>query len=209
MGRRCLASDCETDLECEPGFACRVLSDDPLLRLCVLAGTRLEGEHCELFPVTRDESCEGGLRCVHGFCGRACALGVPTSCAEGFACVDNPREGPTCVPSCLHTGCPNGQRCFRIEGEHAVCGLLRGDDCEKTPCAPGEQCVSSVWGPTEYVWMRCVQPCDEDTPCPRSSLCLYGLCQRPCDPEGPNICGPTERCLRYPEDNMYLCTESD
>lgn len=210
IGRRCLASECQTDLQCQPGHTCRTFTTEPLLRLCVLLGSQREGERCEGLPLKRDLACAEGLQCLRGFCGRSCQIANAASCPEGFTCVDDAAQGPVCLPNCLQTGCPEGKRCFRLDGgRFAVCGLLKGEDCEKTPCAPGERCESSTWRDTEYVWMRCERPCAPDSQCPPGLLCFRKRCERPCNHDVPGSCGPGKECAIFPEDGLQLCIPQD
>jgi len=128
LTERCLGSECHTDIDCGPEMMCRAVASLGGLpvRLCLLAGELKEGEICFDLPRTRGAACEAGLICHHQYCGRPCRMDNPTTCSERFRCVDD-LNGPVCVPSCLRTGCPEGQRCVLVEGEAAICGSVHGE----------------------------------------------------------------------------------
>ncbi len=60
----CMASECEEDTHCFPGFVCRRVgggSTGPtLIRRCVPEGVRQEGEHCDTLPILVGGGLPGG-----------------------------------------------------------------------------------------------------------------------------------------------------
>lgn len=212
---RCLASECETDLQCEPGYTCtlfRPFLEAPSVRLCQIQGTQKEGDRCEYFHLNEERGCRPGLICRASYCGRPCILEEPSTCPDGFVCFHG-IDGPSCVPSCLRRPCPLERQCIRIEGEFAVCGIVLGQDCDKIPCPEGEECRREMgyrWR-SEVVKMWCSRPCNEKEgrPCPAESLCFLGYCERPCDDRVPGACGPGNRCARYPTENLSICELSE
>lgn len=209
---RCLASECETDLQCEPGFVCTLhrLYDAPSVRLCMIQGTQKEGERCDRFHLKSKYGCQPGLICLSGFCGRPCQPGERATCPDGFVCQRDAPRG-VCLPSCLQKGCPPELECIRIEEEFSVCATVHGRRCDKNPCAQGEEC-QQVLGSRRHadvVNMRCVLPCDEKEGrlCPAGSICFGGECERPCDEKAPGACPAGERCTRVflPGEAVTIC----
>jgi hypothetical protein len=201
VGWRCLASECRTDLQCQPGFMCTpfVYSDGSVARLCVVEGTQEEGEQCDDFPLKDKWGCRPGLICNSGFCGRPCHPNEPATCPEGYVC----QEGttlPACLPSCLRGGCPPEKQCVRIRGEFSVCATVRGQDCDKQPCAPGEECQRVPGRPwrAKVVDKWCAIPCSEEKGklCPAGSACIDSYCARLCEEGAQGTCPPGERCAR-------------
>ena len=192
---RCLGPECETDAQCDPGYLCRTIPalETETLRLCLPEGVRDEGETCEQFPLRKEAACRPGLRCAAWYCGRPCRPEAPVSCPQGQVCFDD-LEGPACVPSCLDAGCPAGQRCVQLQGAFSVCGKLLGEDCEKTPCPEGQECITWIAGRTGIVRTICERRCNEQRACSADSICVQGYCKRSCNPEQANTCGPQERC---------------
>lgn len=214
---RCLASECQTDLQCQPGYLCTPLrfSDAPSIRFCLIQGTQKEGEPCEDFHQTEDTGCQPGLICLLGYCARACRLEDPTTCPEGYLC-RNSIDGPACHPSCLRKACPPGQECIRIREDLSVCGVVRGQDCDKVPCAQGEICkrvLGHRWR-EGVVKMWCALPCNEQEGrlCPTGLFCLdSGYCERTCDPNVPGSCPTGRRCSKVngPAGSVMLCMISE
>lgn len=198
---RCLASECETDLHCQPGYMCTRLdfSDVPSVRFCLVQGTRKEGERCEKFHLQESEGCQPGLICDSGHCGRPCRLQEPSTCLDGFVCQPALREA-VCLPSCLQEGCPPGRECIRIKDEFSICAMVRGQDCRKAPCPAGEACRQVMGGSKHHdvVRMWCAAQCNEKggKPCPAGSVCSDGYCARVCDEKIPGTCRPGERCTK-------------
>jgi hypothetical protein len=200
-GWRCLASECETDSQCEPGFMCTPFHfpRSPPIQLCLIQGIRNEGEPCTDFPLHAEHGCRPGLICNSGFCGRPCRPDGSPTCPEGFTCHPGNND-PACLPSCLRTGCPQDKRCVRLVDELAVCAVVHGHDCETQPCPTGEVCRRETGRQAggQDVIMWCARPCDGrgDGGCPRGSVCVAGFCERTCDEAAPTTCGPGERCTR-------------
>ncbi len=85
----CMASDCEEDAHCFPGFACRAANggdSGPIIRRCTPEGVRREGETCDSSYISRAGACREGLRCVSGICTVPCRLDDPASCPTGYLC---------------------------------------------------------------------------------------------------------------------------
>lgn len=211
-GRRgfCAASQCMTDLQCNGNRTCRVvptLGQGPRVRICVPAGQLSEGVPCH--PLTMDEkvSCARGLVC-NDFCGRPCSPEAAAPCPEGFFCALGP-AGPACAPTCEGRDCPAGQQCIRYPGGISMCAVAVGDDCQRTPCAEGQQCVASYSpGRAQWATLECELPCKGvDKRCPQDLLCHLDRCRRSCDPKGPEVCGPGRACNTLPseEDGPWLC----
>lgn len=196
-GRRCLGNECDSDADCQLGSVCRATeTEGRAVRLCFVQGVRKEGERCEKNPLKQAEACEGDLLCNHRFCGRRCRLEDPASCPEHLACVKNGVLDSSCVPSCLRGGCPEGKRCFQIEGDFSVCGVLDGDiDCEARPCPPDEKCGKGYDDRTGTVSMACLRPCDANRSCPQGSFCSDGACFEECDHTVRGSCGPNRTCI--------------
>jgi len=201
-GWRCLASECETDHQCEPGFMCTPLIHDTtkLIHLCLIQGTRREGQSCQQFHMKEQWGCEPGLICDHGYCGRPCDPHVPSACPEGFFCHGDTRL-PTCLPSCLRSGCPQGRQCIRLNGDFSICATVHGQNCDKQPCPQGEECQRALdprpWSQVVNMW--CAPACNEQEgrTCPAGSVCLNNrYCARLCDEGAPETCAPGERCTK-------------
>jgi hypothetical protein len=211
-GWRCLANECESDLQCESGFMCATFkySDTPAIHLCVIRGERKEGERCAEFPVHEKHGCQPGLLCNSGFCGRPCRPDGPPACPEGFACHPGTNE-PACLPSCLRTGCPPERQCVRMSGDYAICAVVHGHDCEKQPCSPGEVCrrILTHLREPQTVNMECALPCGgkDGERCPQGTACVSHYCERTCDEGAPGSCHPGERCARVigPKGRLAIC----
>jgi hypothetical protein len=208
--RFCVASECLTDSQCRDGFTCRQLAsleDGPLVRRCVLVGTQREGQSCLPNSDTREQACEWGLLCHHGFCGRPCEVGAPGSCPEGFACGQGP-GGPSCRPHCRDGRCPPGEECIHQEREFPRCAVVRGANCERALCPDGQRCfVTYGHGATgAWVEMECVVPCGGASPaCEEGFVCDVGACRRRCAPGSEDPCGPGEKCGYIPTEDAWLC----
>ncbi len=205
LSNRCLGSECLTDADCAPDTQCRAvhsLGGLPV-RLCIVKGVRKEGEVCHPLLDWREAACEPGLVCHSRHCGRPCRLEDPEACRAGSVCVDD-INGPVCAPSCVRTGCPEGKRCVRFEGDYSVCGVVRGEDCESHPCPLGYRCRKDT-SPTGVILMQCEIPCAEDNTCPRGLECFLKRCNRPCNPDDTSACGPHEKCQGF-LGPVYYCT---
>jgi hypothetical protein len=210
--RLCLGSECDSEHPCEPGFMCAPyrLKKGLSISLCFVEGTQDEGERCERFLLKKDRGCRPGLICNGGYCGRACDPTRASSCPDKFVCQDWYGE-VTCLPSCLHSGCPSGTRCIPLEGGFSVCAHLRGQDCDAQACAEGEVCrreLGNRWSP-QTVKMWCARPCDKGAgqPCPTGWYCHNESCARLCDENGPRGCSPGESCTTIlgPNERRNVC----
>jgi hypothetical protein len=137
----CVASECETDLQCEQGMACQVLEtleNGPRVRFCVPIGKRKEGEPCLRGASIHKNACEEGLLCA-GFCGRRCEEDVPESCPGGYTCQRGP-EGFSCLPTCQNRVCSAGQECIDLSGGVSVCASVIGQNCQRQSCEAGARC---------------------------------------------------------------------
>jgi hypothetical protein len=109
----CVPIECEEDAHCFPGDVCRIAAGGPpgpVIRRCLLAGQRAEGETCSRLPATPMEACQEGLLCVNHLCGRPCIPGAPEGCPEGLECLES-SSGSACLPDCRKTGCSAERRC--------------------------------------------------------------------------------------------------
>lgn len=209
----CADSECATDLQCAKGETCQVVPSEgngPRLRLCVQQGARQEGEACELFPGSSQQACGPELLCREGRCGRACQQSEPSSCPRGFFCSDSP-EGSVCLPTCQEQGCPEGQQCLRFNrvGDRSVsaCVRVRGENCQETPCAPGQACrVLQVPERPGEAHVSCVIPCGPGRPsCPEGLICPRFFCVKPCDPQAEGSCGPDSECRQLGPKDPWAC----
>lgn len=205
----CTDSQCTRDTECPEGQWCRgvaTLGDGPMVRLCIPAGVRREGEQCWQVPPDKESACGPDLLCGgSGWCARPCQKGQSSSCPEGFFCADVAPE-PVCLPPCEEKGCPGGQQCVRHEDGASACAVVYGTWCqEDASCA---ECAVSAFPihPGE-VWMECVRPCGRDglAPCPEGSVCGFGHCQRVCDSQAPGTCGRGFYCGRSRPGQPSVC----
>lgn len=207
---RCVASECATDVQCEEGFACRVVSSlgkGRRVRVCVAdRGLRKEGQVCSPLPITREEACEKGLLC-QGWCGRPCLLEEATSCPQGFYCGRGP-NGPSCLPTCEGQTCAEGLSCVRFKSGPSVCTQVKGENCQQAPCSEGQQCRTrySPQSP-DVVGMECVTPCDEGaaSSCPAGTSCHHGACRRGCEPDTPGACEKGQTCAFEPFGKTWVC----
>ncbi|HEX8441173.1 hypothetical protein [Archangium sp.] len=199
----CSDSECLSDSHCGDRRVCRdvdLADDGSLVRVCVLQGTRVEGERCDKFPTRVAEACGPGLLCGgrEGWCGRPCQKNVAKDCQEGFFCADVVPQ-PLCLPSCEARGCPAGQHCIRFKEGASACVEVYGKNCQSAPCPENEVCkVRDAFTAPGKAWMECVRECVMGGPatCPEGSRCFVaGYClPPPCDPSDPNACAAGFRC---------------
>lgn len=205
----CMASECQTDLQCAEGFTCRALkSRDGALRVrtCVVRGSAEEGAPCSsTFTFKQEAVCRPGLRC-NGYCGRPCEPGTTDTCPEGTVCL-NGREGPACMPTCDGRTCPERQQCVALKSGASVCARIWGENCQRQGCANGTSCsVSSLPGRPGEVEMECIRRCGTDQPsCPDGMLCEQRQCRRPCDAKTAQTCDSHETCAYFPDTRRWLC----
>jgi hypothetical protein len=205
----CMASECQTDLQCAEGFTCRALrsrGQGPWVRTCVVRGTAEEGAPCSAtFTFTQEAVCRPGLLC-NDYCGRPCQLGEPGACPEGTLCLQG-KEGPSCMPTCDGRACPEGQACVPFKDGSSVCARVWGENCQHQACPEGASCsVSYMPGRPGEVQMECVRRCGADHPsCPEGTVCEQKKCRRPCDSKDAQACGPLETCAYYPDTRRSLC----
>jgi len=208
MASYCTDSRCRTDQDCSEGFACRVMpARDGVSRvhICALVGVRKEGDPCLASSDSREDGCGPGLFC-QGRCGRSCRLDEPGSCSEGFFCSDA-LEGPSCLPTCEGRSCPEGRQCIRSGRQASVCVEVHGQNCQRTACPDGQRCdVTEPSARPDEVWMECVTFCGQGKPaCPEGLICEQLTCQKPCDPNAPDACGPHRKCRRDMEKGPWTC----
>jgi hypothetical protein len=206
----CTDSECLTDEQCREGFRCQTLrtSQGPQVRACIPLGARQEGQRCESIPASQSEACGAGLLCGAGWCGRPCQKGAPESCPRGFFCADV-TPGPLCLPSCETAGCPEDQRCVSLNRGASACRAVHGDNCQQAGCPAGQACeVFEREDHPDEVWMACTTACgrqDAPSTCPEGLVCEYFSCKKPCDPKGPEVCGPGFYCGRFRPDRPWVC----
>jgi hypothetical protein len=204
----CMASDCEEEGHCLPGFLCLSLNpgtSGALVRRCTPEGQRRAGEPCEPGYISPTGSCREGLVCLEGRCSVRCRVDEPSSCPAGHTCEDTP-DGPGCHPDCRKLGCDQGQRCKRLgEDGHYQCLTSVQGECPETPCGEGERCNFRLFRGRGIFWCaRLCNPLRADT-CPEDQLCGMGsatvsTCFRRCDPLKPDSCGEGWRCATVSED---------
>ncbi len=209
----CMASECEEDAHCFPGFVCRTLNvvatGNTLIRRCAPTGLRGEGEPCDPEPLSPAGSCREDLRCVDGTCGMPCRGGEPSSCPAGHVCREG-REGFACIPDCTRLGCPEGQQCKRVGDAHQCLAHVRGD-CPETPCPEGERCNAMLSRERGSFW--CARLCNPlvSKSCPVGQVCgqasgTASTCYRSCDPRTLDSCGEGWRCTTVTEDlSLWGC----
>ncbi|HZI03985.1 MAG TPA: hypothetical protein VEZ71_08190 [Archangium sp.] len=212
----CLASECEEDAHCFPGFTCRTLktgtSSSPIRR-CMPVGERREGESCDADYISRAGACRDGLRCIQQVCTVPCQLDAPASCPSGHTCTDD-ADGPGCVPDCEKLGCPQGQQCKRLPRGGNQCLSRVSGTCPETPCAEGERCMMDTRRGRGTFW--CALVCNPILPdsCPSGDVCGWAggtqsLCFRRCDHRELDSCGPGWMCATVAEDlSLWGCTPS-
>lgn len=204
----CVASECEEDAHCFPGFVCRVAAGGapgPVTRRCLMAGIRVAGEPCSRTPATRDEACEEGLLCINHRCGPPCVPGRAQGCPEGHVCEESP-SGAACLPDCRELGCPEDQQCAPLNGGVHQCLDLVVDECSDTkPCADGESCI--VRGRGGRAGRFCAAACDSWRPgsCSGARVCGAGgptgsACYAKCDPDDLSTCPAGWLCTTVTED---------
>jgi hypothetical protein len=203
----CMASDCEEDTHCFPGFACRAANggdSGPVIRRCTPEGVRREGETCDSRYISRNGACREGLRCVSEICTVSCRLDDPASCPTGYHCKEG-ADGPGCLPDCRQLGCPRGQQCKRInESKHQCLESVVGT-CPETPCAEGELCVKRLSRGRGVFW--CARSCNPIFPdsCPAGYVCgqasrTTSACFPRCDPHDLDTCDKGWLCGTVSED---------
>jgi hypothetical protein len=208
----CMASECQTDLQCADGFTCRALRsrDQELwVRTCVVTGSAEEGAPCfSAFTHEQRAICRPGLLC-NGYCGRPCQPDEPETCPEGTLCL-NGREGPSCMPTCDGRACPEGQECVPFKKGSSVCARVWGENCQRQGCPMGSSCsVSYLPGRPGEVQMECTRRCGANhPPCPEGTVCEQKECRRPCDSKDEQACGPQETCAYFPDTRRWLCAVS-
>lgn len=210
----CMASECEEDAHCFPGFACRAVTTGAtgiIVRRCVPEGIRREGETCTSEFSSRNSACREGLRCVSQVCTAPCQPDEPTSCPAGYECTES-LDGPGCVPDCQKLGCPHGQQCKRLNTSKARCLARVSGTCPETPCAEGERCNMEVTRGRGAFW--CARLCNPLRPdsCPTGYVCGRGgggtsTCYRACAPMDLDSCGKGWMCSTVSEDlTLFGCT---
>ncbi|WP_224362452.1 hypothetical protein [Hyalangium versicolor] len=203
----CLASECEEDAHCFQGRVCRPVTTGatgPVIRRCAPTGTRREGEPCDGLFISPAGSCQEGLTCHRGVCSTPCRPGEPTSCPTGHVCEEG-TNGPACFPDCRARGCPEGQRCKRLDDTDYQCLAEVKGECPETPCGPGERCNLRLSQGRGVFWCAPLcNPLQADT-CPTGQVCGIGsptssTCYRRCDPLVPDSCGDGWQCTTVSED---------
>jgi hypothetical protein len=212
----CMASECEEDAHCFPGFTCRVLKTgtaSTTIRRCVPVGERREGESCDADYISRAGACREGLRCINQVCTVPCRLDDPVSCPSGHTCTDG-EDGPGCVPDCEELGCPHGQQCKRLPRGGNRCLSRVSGSCPETPCAEGERCMMDGGRGRGAFW--CARVCNPIRPdsCPSGYVCGWAggtrsACFRRCDHRDPDSCGEGWMCATVAEDlSLWGCRPS-
>lgn len=206
---RCLTSECWTDQQCDPGYACRdvaFVGPHPLIfKMCVVEGAKREGEFCAPLTHNPEKSCARGLQCQSFRCGRACDPADASTCPVGFKCVTELNVS-TCLPNCLETGCPPGERCYLINNTYSVCGVSSTRDCEQDGCPRGQTCEHWPAEDKDKVLSWCRIPCGADQSCPEGSMCIGNLgCLRKCSKATKDSCGPDYYCMYGPPNDEGQC----
>lgn len=204
----CGDSICSIDADCSPGFTCQQqssVSGTAVHQICVPVGVRAEGEECHSIPDSAEDACKPGLRC-HGYCGRPCEPARLASCPAGFFCKDAP-AGALCWPTCTGQTCPEGQECIDKGEAASICARVEGFNCLRTPCPEGQRCIVQTRPSDPHVaWTRCNISCDpQKQDCPGGMTCFIRSCFRPCDPQGPNTCGPPYTCRQLFKGAPWFC----
>lgn len=205
----CRASECDSDQHCPVGKICRVANDVGAglpTRRCTQPGTQKEGDACHNLSSDISQTCQAGLLCVKGRCGRSCEKNTIGGCPSGSICVSTP-EGSGCLASCRDGQCPLGQECIHF-GDTASCATPIGRNCLKHGCGQGMGC--DVTRRMDNVIFECRQHCsplDSDS-CPQGHVCGAGsdgqsVCYQSCDfAEHP--CPQGYECYTVTEDFQTL-----
>jgi hypothetical protein len=212
----CMASECEQDAHCFPGFLCRAVnlgSTGILVRRCTPEGQRRQGEPCDVVPKSPASSCGEGLVCVNEVCGIPCRLEDATGCPEGHVCTDS-LNGPGCFPDCRARGCPEGQQCRHTGDSTHQCLVAAQGDCRDTPCPEGQHCNMRLSRGRAAFWCASLcNPLRADS-CPPDQVCGMGsasvsTCFRRCDPKELGACGEGWVCGTVSEDmSLWGCRPS-
>ncbi len=203
---RCLASECDTALHCEPGFTCQVIRGYPVVRICKPVGARQEGERCNPDSSKKGDLCSSGLLCIRGTCSRPCEPGRPGVCLRGTKCVHSLGAGYTCVPQCSPGDCPPGKECIRFGDELSVCGVLVTANCDLAPCPEDHICDRDALS-GERIAMQCLLMCSREKPCPEGHLCSYDRCRRICTKN--EECSAQQECVLQPNLKAPVCEFRD
>lgn len=181
----CVPGACDiVDQNCDGGTAgCfYVGSASGVTRSCLPPGTAAEGAACP-----QANSCQKGLICLNGTCGKPCR--TSTDCNTGSSCtvqltLPGSGERPTfCAPSCdplNQSTCATSQGCYFTGSGSACLPAGQGDagtTCNSpTQCKRGSTCASSSGtGP------RCVDFCRFPSGTP---ACSSGTCNRVTQQDG-------------------------
>ena len=215
----CLREDCSEDSDCTQGNVCRVVNASdarPPLKRCIIAGNRLEGESCSIWPNGPEGACDEYLVCAHGRCGRPCTPSGPNTCPPAFACAQLDTSGvASCVPDCRKQGCPEGRACVLIASVMALCLELANDDCRRpeSACPTGQICDMTY--SRDSVLFHCDRPCSpfDSASCAENEVCgaLGGTstCMQRCQPGGANTCAQNYRCAYADEAHqVFACRPS-
>jgi len=201
----CLASECESELQCMEHEVCQAVpAKGRLVRLCLSAGIQEEGKRCSFFPTKATQACKPGLFCNYDKCSRPCRPDHPSDCPVGTFCREE--DGRTaCAPTCLETGCPSGKECFRAaDWPLSFCVTVIGNSCLKTPCPTTQACVTEFGDNLDTLVAWCLTTCDAKTPCANGEVCHHGLCRHPCRETELTDCPADEECVPFPQVG-YLC----
>jgi hypothetical protein len=212
----CMEEECETDIHCFPGYACRPVTagnTGPVVRRCAPTGPRREGETCDTLYVSREGACDEGLVCHRGMCSPPCRPGDAASCPEGSTCQEG-LNGAACTPDCRVRGCAEGQQCKRLDDTDYQCLASVSGECPEKSCAAGERCNMRVSRGRGVFW--CAQPCDpvRVDSCPQGEVCgmaggSLSTCYRQCDPRELDACGADAECVTVSEDmTLWGCRPS-
>ncbi|MDC0711547.1 hypothetical protein POL68_23960 [Stigmatella sp. ncwal1] len=203
----CLASECEEDAHCFADLVCRPVTTGatgPVIRRCVPAGMRHEGEPCDGLFISQEGACLEGLSCHRGTCSRPCQLQDAASCPEGHVCEEG-LNGPACFLDCRSRGCAKGQQCKQLNDAEYQCLSNVEGDCPETPCGDGERCNLRLSQDSGVFWCAPLcNPLHEDS-CPAGQVCGIGgptisTCYRRCDPMALDACGEGWECTTVTED---------
>lgn len=205
--QECMASDCEEDTHCEPGLACRALTNGAtgrVVRRCMPEGRRTEGEACDLGYVSEASACGAGLICLAGRCSMRCEPGTAASCPAGHRC-EASLEGHACHADCQSLGCPDGQRCKRLNDSDFKCLASVKGECPETACGEGERCNLRSFRDQGVFW--CARRCQPALAhaCPTGQVCGMGsatesTCFQACDPRRLDACAEGWECATVSED---------